>query len=299
MPGLKFKQLPNSPYAVVQSQFNDVKYLLGKQFQQDQTALQSQYLTDRQYQAKDAELNAHYNNLLNAQSVGFKSRIGELNRIKSMVGKGQMDPQAGYQAGWKMVLPHETYSARFPKQARVTDVRPMSSAALKSADALMSEFILGAEEKRGWEWGDPYRTKAGMVEQYVNWRAQVGYDALDTMHQNQLDLRWDALMRSDKKFRDWFSDKSKKKPVAEVVSLRSRGRLGRAAFKKLLPDSSRQIKVTPIGKAIQDIVIDGSRGKKSFTQQLPKQQDAPTAEELRRKHTQESYNQGIKLGYWR
>lgn len=297
MPGLKFKELPNSPYAVVQSKFNDVKYLLGKQFQQDQRALQSQYLTDNQYKAKDAELNAYYNNLLNTQSVEFKSRIGELNRIKSMVGEGQMEAQAGFQAGWKMVLPHETYSARFPKQAKAADVKPMSSAAIRSADFMMDEFIEGAEEKRGWEWGKPYRTKAGLIEQYIGWRAQIGYDEIDNPTvQNQLDLRWDAKMRGDKKYRDWFSDEGKKKPVAEVVSLRSRGRLGRAVSKKLLPDSSRVIKVTPIGKAIQDIVIDGSRGKKSFTQP---QEDAPTAEELRREHTQESYNRGIKLGYWK
>lgn len=296
MPGLKFKELPNSPYSVVQSKFNDVKYLLGKQFQQDQNALQSQYLTDKQYKAKDAELNAYYNNLLNAQSVEFKSRIGELNRIKSMVGEGQMEAQAGFQAGWKMVLPHETYSARFPKQTKVTDVRPMSSAAIKSADALMSEFIEGAEDKRGFEFGKPYKTKAGMISQYIDWRAQIDYDELASSgHQNQLDARWDALMRGDRRFRDWFSDEGKKKPVAEVVSLRSRGRLGRAMSKKLLPDSSRQIKVTPIGKSIQDIVIEGVHGKKSFTQE----QDAPTAEELRRRHTQESYNQGIKLGYWK
>lgn len=285
MPQLDFEKLPNSPYAVVQSEFDDSKYLLGKQFQQDERALQSQYLSDKQYQAKSAELNAHYNNLLNSQSNAARGRIGELNRIKSMVGKGQIESQAGFQAGWKMVLPQETYDARFPKQERVAQTSPITAPSLKSAATMMSGIIGEAEDKRGFEWGAPYKTQAGMIEKYIEWRAQSGYDYMEPLHQRQLDMRWDSLMKSDKIYRDWFSDEKKTKVNASARSLRLKtGRMGRAVQKKMgVPQGA-----SPIGKSI----INVNHGKTVVPV------SGPTAEELKRQGGAKAFEQGRQLGYW-
>ncbi len=294
MPEKKFKDLPNSPYAVIQSRFKDTKYLLGRQFQQDERALQSQYLTDNEYKAKNAQLNAHYNKILSGQATEFRSRIGELNRIKAMAGRGEMSGQNAYQAGWKMVLPAETYAARFPKADRIgARAQPLSAPAIRSAGNMMSEFIAGAEEKRGIEWGKPRRTLASMYSKYVDWRAQSGYNEMDPLHQKQLDLRWDAIMRSDKVYRDWFADKDKKKVVAGVRSLRSKGRLSGIAADKLAPPRVVQPSITPLGRSFQ-VQLD-SKAKKHLPDT---DKSAPTAEELRNKATEEAYNQGVKLGYW-
>jgi len=290
---------PTSPYEVIQGKYKDVKYLLGRQFEQDTRALQSQFLSDQDYQAKSVALNAHYNKLLQEQTFEHRGKIQELDRMKSSVSRGEMTDQAAYQAGWKMVLPSETYQARFPalKQERGAQARPLSAASIKSASDMMAEFISGAEEKGGFEWGKPKRTKASMVQKYVDWRAQTGYDQLDSIHQNQLDLRWDAIMRNDKVYRDWFSDKGKTKPVAEVVSLRSKGRLGKAISKKLVPrqrGSGRPGSITPIGTSfVKDL---GQKGRKHLPATDPK---VPSAEELKGEGTEEAYNKGVKLGYWR
>jgi hypothetical protein len=289
---------PTSPYDVIKSKYKDVKYLLGRQFAQDSRALQSQLLSDADYNQKTVELNAHYNKLLQEQTFGHRTRIKELDRIKGSVGRGEMTDQAGYQAGWKMVLPSETYQARFPALSggQGAQARPISASGLKSAAGMMSAFIGASKEKRGFEWGKPKRTQDSMVEQYMDWRAQSGYDQLDPLHQRQLDLRWDALMKSDKVYRDWFSDKEKTKPIASVASLRMKGKLGKAMSKKFVPrqyGSGRPGSVTPIGSSfIKDL-------DKRSRKHLPDTVEAPTAAELQGEGTKEAYDKGVKLGYWK
>ncbi len=294
MPQKDFKDMPNSPYAVIQGKYRDAKLLLGKQFQQDEYALQSQRLTDKEYEVKNIELNAHYNKLLSAQTVEHRGRIGELDRIKASHGRGEMSSDAAYQAGWKMVLPSETFNARFPKPDRTGQAKPMSAASIKSAGFMMGELIASAVDKRGLEWGKPRKVQSSLIEKYVDWRAQSGYEEYDPMHQNQLDLRWDAIMRSDKVYRDWFADKGKRKVIAEVRSLRSKGRLGKAMSKKFVPDQVKRTDVSPIGSSFIDQMGESTK------KHLPKEQkSAPTAEELRGKGTEDAYNRGVTLGYWK
>jgi hypothetical protein len=261
----------NSPYAIIQSKFNDVKYMLGNQFQADEQALQSQYLSDEQYEVKSAELNAHYSNLLSAQSTQFRSQISELNRIKAMVGRGEVDARAASQAGWQMVLPRETFEAKFPVMKEVKGTTPMSSAGVRSADALMEEFAQGFKEKRGFEIGAPKMTKESILEQYSNWRDQIGHKNIDSDHMDQLNQRWDSMMRSDKQFSSWFSDKEKKTPIIEVTAMRKRGKLSRAMAKKFVPVRTRQPVSTPVGRSFMTNLDKNSR------KHLPAKQPAITA----------------------
>lgn len=303
MAAVKLPGSPTSPYDIIQSKYKDIKYLLGRQFEQDERALQSQYMTDQEYQVKSVELNSHYNKLLETQTFEHRSKIQNLDRLKASVSRGETTDQAAYQAGWRMVLPQESYNARFPtlsKERGAAQARPLSTAAISSATSLMSDFAWAAEEKKGIEWGKPYRTKEGLIEKYSDWRAQVGYDQLDTIHQKQLDQRWDAVMRGEKKFRDWFADDKKTKPVAEVKSLRSKGRLGKAMSKKFVPrqyssgrPGSVAGSVTPIGRSFITGLEQNSK------KHLPPTAKAPSAEELKQTGTEEAYNKGVALGYWR
>jgi hypothetical protein len=224
----------------------------------------------------------------------------ELEGLKGSVSRGEMSEQGAYQAGWKMVLPSEIYQARFPalsKEAGGAQARPMSAAAIRSAGDMMGEFIKGAEEKRGFEWGKPKRTQTSMVEKYMDWRSQSGYDQLDPMHQRQLDLRWDAIMRSDKVYRDWFSDKGKKKPIAEIMSLRSKGKIGRAMSKKFVPrqfSTGRPGSVTPIGGSFIKTMDQKAKRHLPATDT-----NVPSKAELESLATEEAYNKGVKLGYWK
>lgn len=297
MPRLEFPEMPARKEApsfggaleVIQNQSNDYGTLLRRQYKEDSYALESQYLTDQQFKGKMADLNAQYSNIWSSYQSQAAAQTKEIERIRTMSGRGEIDPQLGERAAWKTVLSSEAFAARYPERVPTTPTRPLSSSAVRSATALMGEIAVGAEDKRGLEWGEPRKTKEGLIEQYIDWRAQVGYDQLDPTHQNQLDMRWDALMKSDKIFRDWFSDREKNIPVAEVKSLRSRGRIGRAMQDRVVGAPARRTNVTPLGKSVAE----------SAGQRKQPAQRVPSPEQLKAAGTREAYQQGVQLGYWR
>jgi hypothetical protein len=204
-----------------------------------------------------------------------------------MVAKGTMDARAGEQAAWKMVLEPEAYTAQYPK---VTGEDPLSSAAIRSSTTLMAEFAGAAKEKRGFEWGKPKMTRASIIDQYTAWQDQVGYDQLTPQHQQQLDIRWDTVMRSDKRFSSWFSDKEKKKPIAEVKLLRSRGPIGKEMSKRFVDRSPRAVD-SPLGTSVRKTMVKQSGW---FKKKQP-----PSPEELKATRTPAAYEQGVELGYWK
>jgi hypothetical protein len=96
-----------------------------------------------------------------------------------------------------------------------------------------------------------------MIGQYTAWQDQVGYDQLSSQHQQQLDIRWDTVMRSDKQYSTWFSDKKKKTPIAEVKSLRSRGPIGKEMSKRFVERSPRAVD-SPLGTAVRKTMVKQS-----------------------------------------
>jgi len=164
---------------------------------------------------------------------------------------------------------------------------PFSGARVRSSSALMGEFIAGAEDKRGLEWGRPEKTRESLIEQYSAWRDQVGYEQLDPIHQRQLDQRWDTLMKSDKTFNKWFSDKSKKTPAAEVKALRLKSDFGREMSKRFVKQSPRAVN-SPIGSSLRSTMV-----------KQPQRQQPPSPEELKANGSRAAYEQGVKLGYWK
>lgn len=269
---------------IQQNKFSDYQSLVDKQYENDRSTLGQQYLTDEQYQGKLSALQSQYKNMWAEYEAQHDQGINEIKRIQSMAAKGEIDPALGERAAFQMVLPPEEFAARYPERVQSTPTRPISAPSLASASGLMSEFITGAEDKRGFEWGDPHKSKEGMVKQYISWRSQAGYDYMDPMHQRQLDQRWDALMRSDKRFKDWFSNKKKSVVNPEARTLRMKTRMGRAMQKKL--GVSRN--VSPIGKS-----IIGESHKEAAPANVP------TAEELRQGGGEKNYQRGIELGYWK
>jgi hypothetical protein len=235
-----------------------------------------------------SQLNAKYNNSWKQFEAQSSSQLKELERVREMTGRGEIDPQMGEQAMYKMVLPSEAFAAKYPT-ARAT-AKPMSAATIKSNTELMGQFAEEAEDKDGIEWGDPYKTQAGMLTQYSNWRSQIGYDQLSPIHQRQLDQRWDATMRSEKKYRDWFSDDKKTEVVAEVRSLRAKTAIGKAMQDKVVGTEVERGK-SPIGKALLGMMAWSKP-------RAPAQTQAPSAEELKGVGTQEAYDKGKQLGYW-
>lgn len=297
MPRLDYPEMParkqppsfGGALKVVDDRSSDYAKLLRQQYRQESYALESQFLTDDQFKNKISSLNARYSNIWSGQQAEVNAQKKEIERIRTMSGKGEIDPELGERAAWKSVLSPEAFSARYPDRVSMVPTKPLSSSAVRSATTLMGEIAAGAEDKRGLEWGTPRKTKESIIKQYIDWRAQIGYDSLDPIHQNQLDMRWDALMKADKVYRDWFSDEKKETPVAEVRSLRSKGRIGKAMQKRVVGAAALRSNITPLAKSVA----------RSAGQYEPAAREAPSPEQLRATRTREAYEQGVKLGYWR
>jgi hypothetical protein len=269
---------------ILQQQDESYANSLQQQFANESQALEQQFMSDEQFTNRSATLKAKYQDAWLKRKFASEQSAQSINRINTMVAQGKMDARLGEEATFKMVMEPEAYAAKYPKQG--TRQRPMSSSGVRSSSALMGEFMSGFEEKRGFEWGAPKMTTESMLNQYADWRQQVGYDQLDPTHQRQLDQRWDSLMRSDKQTSSWFGDN--KEPIAEVRAMRARGRIGKEMSKRLVPPSSRAVS-TPIGTAV----------RKTMFKSQPAQKAAPTKEQLEASPSPENYAQGQKLGYWK
>lgn len=288
MPIKEIAPLPNTSgftkaMQIQQNKFNDYQTLVDKQYSGDLFTLQQQFLTDQQYEGKRAALDNQYKNMWAQYQAQHDQSINEIKRVQSMAAKGEIDPELGEQAAYKMVLPPEEFAARYPTQRQPSQAKPISAPGLKSAAGMMAGLIGEAEEKRGFEWGEPAKTKEGMIGKYIEWRSQSGYDYMDPLHQRQLDQRWDALMKSDKRFTDWFSNKKKTIVNPEARTLRMKTRMGRAVQKKMGVTRN----ASPIGASI----IGESRREAAPVKQ-------PTAEELKQRGGQQAFEKGRELGYW-
>jgi hypothetical protein len=278
----------DSSVQLLQRQDKDYSMSLMQQYNNEANALEQQYMSDEQFTSKRASLQAKYQNAWAQREFASKQSTQSIQRIREAVAKGQMDARMGEQAVWKMVLEPEAYAAQYPRVDKPDrPTAPLTGARVRSSTALMAEFVTGAKDKRGLEWGDPKKTKDSLVDQYTAWREQVGYDLLDPLHQRQLDQRWDSVMKGDKKFSAWFTGKDKKKPIAEVKSLRLKSPIGKEMSKRLVQQSPRAVD-SPMGASIRKTMV-----------KQPQQQQPPSQEELKATGSRAAYEQGIKLGYWK
>ena len=294
MPGLETAQLPNQgqqqpqqqqvnpSIQMLQEQDQSFAKSLQQQYANEAQALEQRFMSDEQFTGKSAALQAKYRNAWLQRKFTSERSAKSINQIQTMVAQGRIDARAGEEAAFKMVMEPEAFVAKYPKRSTSA---PMSSSGVRSSTSLMEDFMGGFEEKRGLEWGAPKKTKESMLDQYSNWRQQVGYDQLPAQHQRQLDQRWDSLMRADKTNKKWFGDD--KKPIAEVRAMRAQGKIGREMSKRLVRPSSRAVS-TPMGTSIRKVMA-----------KQPVKQADPTREQLQSAGSKEAFEQGVKLGYWK
>lgn len=294
MAGLQYQQLPKLDEAqgTSKSRLSDMGSLLDRQYKNETYGIEQEYLTDAQFQNKMSSINTRYQNQWQQFQMQQESQFKEMENMRDMVARGQMDPDQAQMAAQRMVMSPESFAAAYPKPGPMgaAPPRPMSSAAVRSSTTLMGEFAEGAIDKRGLEWGDPYKSTAGLVNQYVDWRAQIGYDELPPTHQRQLDQRWDAMMKGDRRFKNWFADKDKTKVVAEARSLRMKSKLARTAQLKVGVAPVRY-NTSPLGRSVAEANAKQTAGPSTESM-------APSPEKLKAQGTEAAYEQGKLLGYW-
>ncbi len=313
-PTIPFNQLPanEDPYAILQGQFKQAGGAMTSDFSKRRNDLQRMTLSDQDYGNRSKQLDSEYESVRQDMRSKMKLAEGQLNSLKQMVDSGRISPEAGYEAMMRMVVPQEQAAAMFPRGGSVD--RPLGVGTLmgKSLSTSISEFAGRAKDTPAYEWGHPRKSKESLLGQYNQWRQQLGYDQLNPVQQNQLDMQWDIYMKNDEAFDKWWTDKKKRQsPVVEVRAMRAKGDLSKQMAGRVTgtPSMMRGLS-TPMGKAttprstlskvagVISPMYGAYKGSQKLVEEFKEWRKDPTAEELRGEKTKEAYEQGKKLGYW-
>lgn len=273
----------STPQMYLENQYQ----LLQKQTADWERGLQSQGLDEESYAKAISEKQEE----LNKQVAFFQAKSQELQQTQSMMDLGQIDEDKGMEAKWTAILPDEVKKAMFPKPEDEPDDSRFSPGQMEKIGGTIKQFASQtpksmiekrygagktdwlARDKRGY-------SQADTTKKYLAWRTYVGYDGMAPIEKKQVDMQWDDWIAGAKGTWKW---NPKSDPVK---ALRARGPLTKAY--------GSQFNKTPIGpnEAANPLQM-------SIAGVMPKKKQNPTAQELRSMGTQEAYNQGIGLGYWK
>ncbi len=304
-PTIPFNRLPanEDPYAILQGQFKQAGGAMTSDFSKRRNDLQRMTLSDQDYGNRSKQLDSEYESVRQDMRSKMKLAEGQLNSLKQMIDSGRISPEAGYEAMMRMVVPQETAAAMFPRGGGADKPLGIGTLMGRSLATSISDYADYAKDLRGFEWGDPRKDKNSLLGQYDQWRQQIGYDQLNPVQQNQLDMQWDMYMEGEA-FENWWTDKDKRSPITEVKAMRAKGDLSKQMARRVsgTPSMTRGLS-TPMGKAMTATfstpALPMSGAIKAITGVFKKEtKRQPTAEGLRRDPTPENYELGKKLGYW-
>lgn len=253
--GLPFQNLPatQNPKQILTNQSKKTQDYIQSQQQRELDIFRKTRFPNRNEAINQLnQLNSKYQGLLDQEKFKSDQQFGQLKQIQSLVDAGQIDPDAGQEAMWRLVLPLETERVMFPKPV---DMTPFSITQLKSQafQVPLLEAADTAEEIRGFEWGPPKKTQQGLLDQYQLWRESIEYENRGLIKQQQLDREWDMAMRSEKKFSNWWMDEKQRKPIPEVQALRSTGKIAQAMRSRMVETPMGGGVTTPFDQSMLDI----------------------------------------------
>jgi hypothetical protein len=190
-----------TPQGIIDQHLFSLQNQFGEQVQQ----LRRKGLQPAQFNQALAGMQAEYDDAKTKVSVVKL----DLDTLQANIKEGLINPAAGQEAAWRMVLPPEHAAAMFPRQSAVPAERaPISPTALVAQEKEMLRFANNAPEQSGWEWGKPHRTFEDVLAQYDEWRNTFGYENYTPGQQRQLDKQWDNVMKANP-YIDWRPTNSK------------------------------------------------------------------------------------------
>lgn len=253
MPGLPYKSLPaerQTPGRILQERYGRFEQHLRSQSNREIGNLKNQRLPAAQAQQQLNKIVKKYRGVVDQERYKLGQQTQQLEHIQSLVSAGNITQEAGNRAAWNMVMPREVAEAIQPE--RQTSGTPFAVGSLQSTAMLGSikSHADAAPDIRGLEWGRPRKKKEDLVIQYQRWRDYVGYESLNPTKQNQLDIQWDAYMRGNEAYEQWWSDKKDKRtPAVEIQALRPGGRIA-GAMRKRISGTPIVPGISPIGRAL-------------------------------------------------
>ena len=251
MDGLSFQNLPatqQDPMGILKSRYDKSEQYLRSQYDTELNSLKQQSLADKEFFNQLNQLNSKYEGALNQERYKADQQVQSVKRVQDLINAGQIAPDAGQEAVWRLVLPSETERAMFQAAGQG---QPFSISQITSG-AVMESVMEFAEAAptigKFWtrESKEP-KTQQGLLSKYLGWRELIGYDAIKSpVRQNQLDLQWDAYMAGDERFDEWWSDKSKREPIVEIKALRTPGNIGKIMRSRVTGATG----ASPLGRSI-------------------------------------------------
>ncbi len=277
----------STPQLYLENQYR----LLQSQAADWEKNLQSQGLDEQSY----AEAIQNMQEQLNEQVSQFQAKADQLRQTRGMTDAGLMDEQAATRANWEAILPDEVLRAMYPKPEDEPDRGRLSMNTLDKITGSIEEFgtqipKTTVEKRYGKSLGvtaDWLKrdvkgyAQADVMKMYLKWRTMIGYDGLESpIERKQVDQEWDDWIASQKGTWKWNPDSKL------IKAYRARGPLTRAY--------GSQFRQTPTGPNEATNPLSDS-----IAQALPKKKNQPTAEELLQDRTEENYELGKSLGYWK
>lgn len=230
MPGLPFRELPatrQDPLAIIQGRYKDTQRYVRSQYANEVKNLESQVLTDVDFQTQLNQLNSKYQGIINQETHKINQQLEQLQTVQTLVKQGLITPDAGQRAAWRMTLPSEAEQAMFPvaPKGRV----PFTPAGLRGYREFITPFAEAAKTS-GWGLTGYKREQSDLIRQYLAAREQAGYDdpTWTPTQKRQFDTEWDDLMASDRDYK-WNPE------APEIKSLRAVGKLQRAVAENITP----------------------------------------------------------------
>ena len=98
-----------NPTQIITDRFKKTQQYIQSQWQKDLDVFRTGRSRNREEAIyKLNQINLKYQKLLDQEKFKSDQQLGQLKRIQSLVDAGQIDPDAGKEAMWRMVLPLET-----------------------------------------------------------------------------------------------------------------------------------------------------------------------------------------------
>ncbi len=293
MPGIQQIGPPSTPQLYFENQFK----LSQQQISQRYKSLQQQYRSqqiDYETAAKEiADMQAE----ADEQTKAFQSGMQLMQQSQKFVDLEIISPEENQEAMWAQVLPRELHQKMYPKEAAESQREPFSPTEMvKYKDTIEYFAERGKPTKKKFgvdRWAKDIHTKKSLLKQYATWKVNIGYGAMRSYEQAQVDNEWD----------NWAIDEGHDtgKPGTDVWNPGSKEILAARGKGPLTKDYGAPARGTPTGPQEPANPMADSIAADLFKRRKPEpkpKKKQKTAEELRKENTPEAYELGRQLGYW-
>ena len=234
--------LPKTPEEKLNRELRQSESALSRKYYQTIDEIRRTPLTDEEFDTQMRALKTSYKGLLNEQRNKVSGRIQQLSMVKQLAENSYITPEKANELGWKMVLPKDIFEATFPKpQTSQRERAPFSPSRVAGYRQLASNYVDEQHVTIPDRWTKAKNEavdRQKLLNQYKNWRAEIGYDNMDQGQKDQVDYAWDITMQEqgfygndpDNKRQGWYP-----KNDVEIQKLRARGKLTQAAANRLSP----------------------------------------------------------------